>query len=406
MVRITSEGQGTGWNQKIREQLNQRCGLCGQYILGHKGIKQHIQKMHSALWMQKSQEVQIKSVIYKTMLAKGFDCPYCGRKVDAPARHVAQCVVLLQVQLMALSLNLTDDAAHARPPQPAGLGPLASQRVVPDKYLQETINANSARPNSGGSLSLALRMHNPRQLCYANSSLHMLLHSHMNLIIGFPPLQAVWTSLMSWAREGRPGNIISDITIRRTSRGWQYRPVQEDASQYLQHLLQDSPEMESSRWEARSFVEAPEQHTRIENSGCFLLYIPMLDHSDDATMQDCIKQWHSQVFPHGLRDSAPVICLQLPRFTGLCKDHRRITLTTAVTLPVFQGDTLEVTWERYELWGGILHLGPDWDQGHYRIILQSEGSTYIADDGILPQLTELTTALIQSTCYLVMLHKA
>ncbi|CAE6932991.1 unnamed protein product [Symbiodinium natans] len=127
----------------VTKHLRAYCSLCGQFIVGHKGVKQHIQKAHQAFWAGASDSVYANMRTHKRLLHKKEECRYCGMMVDAPVRHADQCVVLLQVYAMSAAMKKSTDPHIEYGTVTSELGIRA--QVVRPGNLEEAILSKSKR---------------------------------------------------------------------------------------------------------------------------------------------------------------------------------------------------------------------------------------------------------------------
>ena len=381
VYRSKSQGQDAMLSsQNCRDILKQNCVLCGQRILGHKGIKQHIKQVHSTTWHEQSSEVLAQMRTHKTMLSKGSACRYCALRVDAPGRHAEQCVVLLQTYLA-----LNTDFYQIEDIRKSGSGrvPARDQRAVRN-------------------VALVTSFANPHQLCYANSVWGLLLHCQAHTVSALNSLQRVWHAFRSC------GNIHIDVSQIAAVRGvggtWRHQAIQEDAGHYLQHILQ-SEGLRLLEWEARVDLGAL-GGTLAEDSGTNLLMLNNAEHGDSFNLQEMITAWSRQARVHALTQCGELLLLQLPRYVSDFRDGRPCRIPAEVQAPAFIGLDLEITDVPFKLIGGLLHLGVEPRSGHYRHFMIEDDVAYLGDDFQRPQPASLCTSLIESNVYILAYQRA
>ena len=88
-------------NAALRQELQAHCVLCHFWVADHQHIKQHQRRVHWDIVHPLQDSVTSICRSFKSQLSSGRNCPWCARRVWAPARHAAQCPVLTQLVLAA-----------------------------------------------------------------------------------------------------------------------------------------------------------------------------------------------------------------------------------------------------------------------------------------------------------------
>ena len=360
-----------------RSALMQHCGLCGQLIVGHKGVKQHIQQAHSSVWMQFSAQVFESMHSHKALFSKGHQCRYCSQRVDAPGRHATQCVPLLQSYLLTMTdPNQVDDERSA----------VSRRSYKPSQEIR-----NKSNP------AFSLSFFNPHQLCYANSVLGLLYFCYTQTVQALNTLQAVWIAFTH--RRRGPIDITKVSAVSWASRGWRLRATQEDACQYMQHLLQ-ATDTTLATWEAR--VELRQySEILVEDRGTNIVMLPSISAGNTMDVHELISNWSRREFVYALHQCQEMLLLQLPRYSYLHKDRRACPIPVEVQVPMFVDLSLATSLVSFTLAGGLLHIGEETQSGHYRHFIYDEGSAYLSDDNMLPSRIQINDPLIEVNIYIL-----
>ena len=355
----------------------QHCGICGQLIVGHKGVKQHIQQAHSSVWMQFSTQVFESMHSHKALFTKGHQCRYCSQRIDAPGRHATQCVPLLQSYLIALAdpTQVEDERSAIR-----------RRSYKPTQEVR--ITSNSA---------FSISFFNPYHLCYANSVRGLLYYSYTQTVKALNTLQAVWIVFTN--RRRGPIDITKVSAISGASRGWRLRATQEDACQYMQHIFQVT-DTALATWEAR--VELRQyREILVEDRGINIVMLPSLSVGYTMDLRELINNWSRREFVYALQQCKEMLLMQLPRYSYLHKDRRACPIPAEVQVPMFVDRSLATSLVLFKLAGGLLHIGEETQSGHYRHFIYDEGSTYLSDDNLLPSRYPITDPLIENNIYIL-----
>ena len=349
-----------------RSALMQHCGICGQLIVGHKGVKQHIQQAHSSVWMQFSTQVFESMHSHKALFTKGHQCRYCSQRIDAPGRHATQCVPLLQSYLITLAdpTQVEDERSAIR-----------RRSYKPTQEVRSTSNS-----------AFSISFFNPHHLCYANSVWGLLYYCYTQTVQALNTLQAVWIVFTN--RRRGPIDITKVSAISGASRGWRLRATQEDACQYMQHIFQVT-DTALATWEARVELR---QYTEIlvEDRGTNIVMLPSLSVGYTMDLRELINNWSRREFVYALQRCKEMLLMQLPRYSYLHKDRRACPIPAEVQVPMFVDRSLATSLVLFKLAGGLLHIGEETQSGHYRHFIYDEGSTYLSDDNLLPSRYPIT----------------
>ena len=79
------------------KELNTRCGFCRQWIAKNGSVKEHIKRMHPAIWDACLDSFDEDCSHYRDIIQRDRDCELCDQKVHTADRHMRNCVVLFQV---------------------------------------------------------------------------------------------------------------------------------------------------------------------------------------------------------------------------------------------------------------------------------------------------------------------
>ena len=358
-----------------RVTLKHHCALCGQYIVGHKGIKQHLKQVHGETWESHITPVQSKMRIHKLLFTKGSECRYCAQNIDAPGRHAEQCVVLLQTYMML--------AAEGNP--------------IDFKRRDRQSRAQSIEQPSLIQPALAISFANPHQICYANSVWGLLLHCHTHTVRALNSFQRVWHALR--CRNTRQVDLTQIAEVSSLSEAWRLEAIQEDAVHYLQHILQIEG-ICLLEWEARVELSMPRE-TLVEDRGSNIIMLETIEQGRTLDVQAMLEGWSHQARVHGITTCSEILLVQLPRYVRDYKDSRPCCIPEQVQAPVFQNQYTQINQQEFRLIGGLLHLGEEPRSGHYRHFMVANERAYIGDDFQLPQPVSLTDSLVETNVYLI-----
>ena len=105
---------------KLHNDLQSHCTLCHMWVASFRHVKQHICKVHEPETPGLHNKALALCLSFKQHLVRDHQCPWCKRKVWAPARHSQQCVVLYQLCVAKIRLELTQDDRPLTGPQSGG----------------------------------------------------------------------------------------------------------------------------------------------------------------------------------------------------------------------------------------------------------------------------------------------
>ena len=79
------------------KELSTYCGFCKQWIARNGSVKEHIKRMHPAIWDACLDSFDTDCSHYRDIIQRDRDCELCDQKVHTADRHMRNCVVLFQV---------------------------------------------------------------------------------------------------------------------------------------------------------------------------------------------------------------------------------------------------------------------------------------------------------------------
>ena len=149
---------------------------------------------------------------------------------------------------------------------------------------QSAGNAASHAATEGQPWILHLRLRNPHQLCYANSSTIAMLH--ILCLVQSPELRSLVT-LCKQATDTRVAlTLRSQLVARSLTPRWQYNAEQKDASEFLLQYLQVSAAA-WSRWESRRVEDGA---LRITDYGGSMLFAEMCT-EEHVSLSVLLHRW-------------------------------------------------------------------------------------------------------------------
>ena len=83
--------------RELAPTLVKHCVFCNQWISQAGAAKEHIKRMHLAIWDCAVADISDSCLNFNSLLLRNHDCPFCGRMVYGMSRHAQNCVVLAQV---------------------------------------------------------------------------------------------------------------------------------------------------------------------------------------------------------------------------------------------------------------------------------------------------------------------
>ena len=125
------------------------------------------------------------------------------------------------------------------------------------------------------------------------------------------------------------------------------------------------------------------------------------------SLQKLVIAWRNQAARHAImaRDALPQrLPLQINRFDEAGrKVHHEVQWSSAVYMPVYTGEGLQTTSQRYIVSSVVYHIGPSRLHGHFRAALANN----VTDDNIPTQpLSVSDLRCVQQNSYLFFLRKA
>ena len=242
---------------------------------------------------------------------------------------------------------------------------------------------------------LRLVLHNPHQLCYANSVVNMYLWlgavqmQHGGSVMTFGRLE---TQCLHLLRKERTCLLEYD-SWRSLLTAWRSNlQQQQDAAEFLHFLLEHAkPAAYAGEWQGRY---AFRNLTFVSDRGHCFQPIALEIHRDG--LQASIYAWHQQHYTYALRQAPQLLCLMIKRYTRhFVGPHKNTTFMdyqvgATLWLPVFgSARGLDVTWRGYSILGMIVHTGNSVRSGHYTAFLSGyrryptahRWVTLLADDG-------------------------
>ena len=242
---------------------------------------------------------------------------------------------------------------------------------------------------------LRLVLHNPHQLCYANSVVHVYLWlgavhmQHEGSAVTFGKLESQCLQLLRTERTC----LLDHGSWRSLLTAWRSNlQQQQDAAEFLHFLLEHAkPAAYEGEWQGRYTVR---NLTFFSDRGHCYQPIALEIHQDG--LQASIQAWHQQHYTHALRQAPRLLYLMIKRYTRHLTGPRKITtfmdyqVGATLWFPVFSSARgLEVTWQGYTILGMVVHTGNSVRSGHYQALLSGyrrypaahRWVTLFADDG-------------------------
>ena len=116
------------------KELNTHCGFCKQWIARNGSVKEHIKRMHPAIWDACLDSFDQDCSHYRDIIQRDRDCELCDQKVHTADRHMRNCVVLFQVAV-ASAWHRAGAPEHSEP-----------QHVSPSMFTAQTVKKLLAEP--------------------------------------------------------------------------------------------------------------------------------------------------------------------------------------------------------------------------------------------------------------------
>ena len=233
-----------------------------------------------------------------------------------------------------------------------------------------------ACPTSTGRI-LLIRLLNSSNTCYINASVRAWLFavSHLQVadILKFGTQEQAWRDLYN-AR--KPLHVHAVRSWRRLLRNWPNLHQQQDACEFLEHLLgAGRPPVLQGRWESRIVSDADGTETREQHHTHKSITLNFPNPNHPATLQNLIDHWHNGgTYLQACTHPSRVLLLRLSRFQssenhGTIKVHTRVDIPTSVHVPCFSDprhgeDCRSIP---YLVVACVLHCGATIHAGHYTV---------------------------------------
>ena len=244
-------------------------------------------------------------------------------------------------------------------------------------------------------------MRNLSNTCYINSlTFTILWQVQQRVDINVPE---------AWQRAQAQGTWTPANVLRFTMLGWRQPDQQHDVVEFMQFLLPRIPWLGSAfMWGAR-LIDRGGIVRHIHQPNAHVLPLDPPDGMCDSNLQNTINAWHQQYAIHGLCQAPTHLYIQLPRYRetpqGFVKHSIPLNLNTRdISLPVFtHPDALEVRWQAYSITTAIVHLGPNRQQGHYRVaaFLTGQSRLWYSDDNQAAVEMSHIPAQVSEQCYVL-----
>ena len=241
--------------------------------------------------------------------------------------------------------------------------------------------AASNAETAGRPWTLSLRLRNPHQLCYVNSSTIALLH--VLCLVQSLELRSL-VALCRQAAESRATlTLHSQLVVRSLTPLWQYNAEQKDASEFLLQLLQVSAAA-WSRWESRRVEDGA---LRVTDHGGRMIFAEMCA-EEHVTLSTLLYRWSQGPVLNGVAEERSALVVQLGRYVHGRKNTTLVDFDHVVEVPTFVGG-VEQQPRAYMVQAAIVHQGPLPISGHYRALLRSGQMWGFSDDGVPAQMVRL-----------------
>ena len=226
---------------------------------------------------------------------------------------------------------------------------------------------------------LALRLHNPCIMCYAQSFLYAWLWSCWPLAHPDTQVSLHARSFIRLLLQSRTQVCLTSLWgWSHLTRAWQEPHRQQDVAEFAQFLVAALGITHVEvHWQARlqtltGFGIATSESTSVSR-------LPLTSSARD--IQGMISCWSNQGSVHALNEPLPRLAVvQIARFDGASKDRTPIECQRVISFPVFTGPLMETKAVAYTLEAVCLHRGDQALQGHYRALLLSHSTSAISED--------------------------
>ena len=239
---------------------------------------------------------------------------------------------------------------------------------------------------------------NPHTICYMNSVVQSLAwtvkRSGHGLDYAYGCLARAFEKLLL------PGRLclLDELSWRPLIRSWPKTRGQQDAAEFLCHLLATSqPGAFRGTWQSRIQQGSSDscRYQVVDQGG---LHAPIILELHPGGLSYSIASWKSQFATHALQDASALLVLQLRRYShrggALSKDTVMCAIEAGelIYMPIFS-EGLGLTYVKYRLASVVYHLGESPHSGHYKTALsvaqpatggQMQWQFTIMDDGRPP----------------------
>ena len=208
---------------------------------------------------------------------------------------------------------------------------------------------------------LQLRLQNPHQLCYVNSSPTAMLH--ILCLVQSSDL----CSLVALCKQAATAGTLalhSQLVARSLAPRWQFNAEQKDASEFLLQYIQVSAAT-WSRWESRRIEDGA---LRITDYGGRMLFTEMFS-EDRVTLSALLSRWSQGHSISGVAEERSALVVQLGRNARGRKNTTLVDFEHVVEVPTF-AEGVEQQQKLYMVQAAIVHQGQMPTSGHYRSLLR------------------------------------
>ena len=232
-------------------------------------------------------------------------------------------------------------------------------------------------------IACRLRLHNDRNWCYGNASMHSLIWCLLCLQF---PMTDLWGphfgELILFMRQhaNKPAQLCDVEWFQDIVRGWGASQDQKDSAEFVQRALSWLRAAAFDlRWERR--IETADRihvHDSSSHYTPITLTIPEQMHATGhCTLSDLVTAWAQE---HSMRaallDASSCLCIHIDRFFRteqgeVQKSLCRIDIDMEVTLPVFRDHALCCANAGYIPVAGVAHFGSDM-AGHCKALLKMQ----------------------------------
>ena len=143
------------WESLLREptlqsDLQSHCTICHMWVASFRHVKQHIHRVHEPETPGLHAKALALCLSFKQHLVRDHQCPWCKRKVWAPARHSQQCVVLYQLSVARIRHQIAQDGGPDPGAQRGGRHLQVLQPHTPQRQTCTTESGSRTRRTGGG----------------------------------------------------------------------------------------------------------------------------------------------------------------------------------------------------------------------------------------------------------------